>query len=193
MRVILTLPYYAAQGLLETELAILSHDQVTSSTPESAPFTLLISPPHQREDVSVSTDLTYSFEEYLCIYSDDENEMRNAAPVPTLSEIRNIMKSETLSMSRTDENTISIYERKILRFIFGGIQEIGTWQRRSNFELYQSYKESDIVNFIKIQRIKWAGHIVRMDVDRTTKKKSSKPNQLAHGEKAGQIFDGLMA
>ncbi|GFU80734.1 uncharacterized protein TNCV_514611 [Trichonephila clavipes] len=41
---------------------------------------------------------------------------------------------------------------------------------RSNFELYQLYKKSDIANFIKIQRIKWAGHVVRMDEDRTTKK-----------------------
>ncbi|GFU71038.1 hypothetical protein TNCV_1215641 [Trichonephila clavipes] len=38
---------------------------------------------------------------------------------------------------------ISIYERKILRSIFGGIQENGTW-RRSNLEPYHSYKESDI-------------------------------------------------
>ncbi|GFV13862.1 uncharacterized protein TNCV_523411 [Trichonephila clavipes] len=30
--------------------------------------------------------------------------------------------------------------------------------------------ESDIVNFIKIQRIKWAGQVVRVDEDRTTKK-----------------------
>ncbi|GFX97648.1 hypothetical protein TNCV_2842081 [Trichonephila clavipes] len=58
---------------------------------------------------------------------------------------------------------ISIYERKILRIIFGGIQENGTWRRRSNLELYQSYKEFDIVNFIKVQRIKWAGHVVRME------------------------------
>ncbi|GFS52608.1 uncharacterized protein TNCV_4852351 [Trichonephila clavipes] len=55
------------------------------------------------------------------------------------------------------------------RFIFGGIQENGTWRRRSNLELYQSYKESGIVSVIKIQ-IKWAGHIVRMDEDCTTKK-----------------------
>ncbi|GFX98136.1 uncharacterized protein TNCV_4907811 [Trichonephila clavipes] len=79
-------------------------------------------------------------------------------------------------MSRTDENMISIYERKILRFLFGGIQENEIWSRRSNLDLYQSYKESDIVNFIKIQRIKWAGHVVRMDGNRTTKK-SSMPNQ----------------
>ncbi|GFV38731.1 uncharacterized protein TNCV_4420991 [Trichonephila clavipes] len=75
-------------------------------------------------------------------------------------------------MSRTDENMISIYERKISRFIFGGIQENGTRRIRSNLELYQSYKESD-VNFIKIQRIKWAGHVIRMNEDRTIKKVSN--------------------
>ncbi|GFU18836.1 uncharacterized protein TNCV_1085751 [Trichonephila clavipes] len=43
-------------------------------------------------------------------------------------------------------------------------------RRRSNFELHQLYKEPVIVNFIKIQRIKCAGHVVRMDENRTTKK-----------------------
>ncbi|GFX72186.1 uncharacterized protein TNCV_1954621 [Trichonephila clavipes] len=73
-------------------------------------------------------------------------------------------------MSRTDESMMCICERRILRFIFGGIQENGTWRRRSNLELYRSYKESDIINFIKIQRIKWAGHVIRMKEDRATKK-----------------------
>ncbi|GFS56833.1 uncharacterized protein TNCV_2222401 [Trichonephila clavipes] len=73
-------------------------------------------------------------------------------------------------MSRTDEIMISIYERSILRFIFGGVHKNGMWRRRSNLELYQSYKESEIVNFIKIQRIKWTGHVVRMDENRTTEK-----------------------
>ncbi|GFT07663.1 uncharacterized protein TNCV_4045911 [Trichonephila clavipes] len=95
-------------------------------------------------------------------------------------------------MSRTDENMISIYKRKILRFILKGIQENGTWRRSNYFELYRSYKESDIVNFIKIQRIKWAGHAIRMNEDRATKK-SSMVNQLVYEEKAGQISDGLMA
>ncbi|GFW61048.1 uncharacterized protein TNCV_4872581 [Trichonephila clavipes] len=34
----------------------------------------------------------------------------------------------------------------------------------------RSHKESDIVNFIKIQGIKWAGHVIRLNEDRTTKK-----------------------
>ncbi|GFV51131.1 hypothetical protein TNCV_4744081 [Trichonephila clavipes] len=66
-------------------------------------------------------------------------------------------------------------------------------KRRSNLELYRSYKESDIVNFIKMQRIKWEGHVVRMNEDSTTLKKSSMRNQLAHEQRAGQILDGLMA
>ncbi|GFT92480.1 uncharacterized protein TNCV_1053801 [Trichonephila clavipes] len=90
------------------------------------------------------------------------------------------------------ENIISIYKRKILRCIFRGIQENGTWRRRSNFELYRSYKEPDIVNFIKVQRIKWAGHIVRMDEDHTTKKVfNAKP--IGTRRKGSQILDGLMA
>ncbi|GFW59187.1 uncharacterized protein TNCV_2781181 [Trichonephila clavipes] len=49
-------------------------------------------------------------------------------------------------------------------------KKCGTWRRRSNLELYHSYKESDIVNFIKVQRMKWAGLVDRMDEDRTTTK-----------------------
>ncbi|GFV58924.1 uncharacterized protein TNCV_1811731 [Trichonephila clavipes] len=73
-------------------------------------------------------------------------------------------------MSRADENRmVSIYERKILRYIFGGIHENGTWRRRSNLELNRSYKESDIVNFFKIQRVKLAVYVIRMNEDLTIK------------------------
>ncbi|GFW09633.1 uncharacterized protein TNCV_3997391 [Trichonephila clavipes] len=72
-------------------------------------------------------------------------------------------------MSRADEIMITIYERKSLRFICGGIQENGKW-RRLNLELCQSYKDSDIVNFIKLPRIKWAGRVIKMNEDRTTEK-----------------------
>ncbi|GFU48092.1 uncharacterized protein TNCV_3572581 [Trichonephila clavipes] len=47
--------------------------------------------------------------------------------------------------------------------------------KKSNLELYRSYKESDIVNFIKIQRIKWAGHVIRMNEDHTTKRAFNAP------------------
>ncbi|GFU81817.1 uncharacterized protein TNCV_3380771, partial [Trichonephila clavipes] len=45
------------RGLLATDHVILNHGQVTWTTPELAP-PLLTTTPHQREDVSASTDLT---------------------------------------------------------------------------------------------------------------------------------------
>ncbi|GFU55723.1 uncharacterized protein TNCV_1488351 [Trichonephila clavipes] len=44
-------------------------------------------------------------------------------------------------MSRTDGN-ISIYEKKILRIIFGEIKGNSTWRRRSNLEFYHACKEN---------------------------------------------------
>ncbi|GFV87124.1 hypothetical protein TNCV_5113421 [Trichonephila clavipes] len=89
-------------------------------------------------------------------------------------------------------HTLAIINTSVVRLSTNSLEN-GTRRRRSNFELFHSYKEFDIANFIKIQQIKWAGHVVRMDEDRTTKK-SSMPYELAHGEeKSGQILDGLMA
>ncbi|GFT24338.1 uncharacterized protein TNCV_3252001 [Trichonephila clavipes] len=63
-----------------------------------------------------------------------------------------------------------VREAKKLKFRPEGIQENGTWRRRSNFELYKLYKESDIGNFMKIQRIQWSGHAVKMDENRSAEK-----------------------
>jgi hypothetical protein len=65
---------------------------------------------------------------------------------------------------------LSLFERKVLRCIFGVKQENGTWQKRYNYELYEIFNESNIVNYIKVTRLAMAGHLVRMDSDRTVKK-----------------------
>jgi hypothetical protein len=45
----------------------------------------------------------------------------------------------------------------------------GQW-RRYNFELYKLYDEPDLVKYIKINRLKWAGHDMRMDNNRINKR-----------------------
>jgi hypothetical protein len=50
------------------------------------------------------------------------------------------------------------------------VQDKGQWRRRCNFELYKLYDEPDLVKCIKINRLKWAGHIMRMDNNRITKR-----------------------
>jgi hypothetical protein len=50
------------------------------------------------------------------------------------------------------------------------VQDKGQWRRRCNFELYKLYDEPDLVKCIKINRLKWAGQIMRMDNNRITKR-----------------------
>lgn len=78
--------------------------------------------------------------------------------------------SETWTLAQKDENAIGVFERRILRTIFGGKLVDGVWHRRSNLELYQAFREPDVIKFIKIQRMKWAGHVIRMNSERSTLK-----------------------
>jgi hypothetical protein len=60
---------------------------------------------------------------------------------------------------------------RILRKIFGPVQnEDGSWRIRMNHELNELIENADIVRFIKIRRIAWLGHVMRMDEKRTPKR-----------------------
>jgi hypothetical protein len=58
----------------------------------------------------------------------------------------------------------------LLRCSFGAKQENGPWRIRYKYELYEIFNEPNIVNYIKVKRLAWAGHLVRMNDDRTLKK-----------------------
>jgi hypothetical protein len=70
--------------------------------------------------------------------------------------------AETWVLSKADELRLGVFERKILRRIYGPICEEATRRSRYNEELYCLYDETDLVTTIKITRLRWAGHIVRM-------------------------------
>jgi hypothetical protein len=62
------------------------------------------------------------------------------------------------------------WERKILRKIYGPTKENGQWRIKTNEELVTKYKAPDIVNLIKIRRLEWIGHVVRMNETKSVKK-----------------------
>ena len=62
--------------------------------------------------------------------------------------------SETWVLSKSDETILSVFERNILRAIFGPTNENGECRIKYNYELYTLYKESDIVIYIKINRLR---------------------------------------
>jgi hypothetical protein len=79
--------------------------------------------------------------------------------------------SETWILTEKVEMRLRIFERQILRKIFGPIQ-IGKDIRRirNNAELDQVINGAYIVRFIKVQRVKWLGHIQRTDTSRIAKR-----------------------
>ena len=83
--------------------------------------------------------------------------------------------SEKWTLSKTNEWRLSLFERKVLRCIFGAKQENETWRKRYSYELYETFNEPNIANYIKVNRLAWAGHLMCMNNDRILKKFST-PN-----------------
>jgi len=52
-----------------------------------------------------------------------------------------------------------VFERKVLRKIFGPTKERGvTWRIESNNELDELIRQKNIINHKKAQRLSWFGH-----------------------------------
>jgi hypothetical protein len=76
----------------------------------------------------------------------------------------------TRTLTSKIEKMLMTWERKILRKIYGPTKENGQWRIKTNAELITKYKAQDIVNVVKIQRLEWLGHVVRMNETRSVKK-----------------------
>ena len=59
-----------------------------------------------------------------------------------------------MDSEKKDEQQINIWERKVLRRIFGPVNDRGEWELRTNEEIYELYNELDLVTVIKVQRLK---------------------------------------
>jgi len=78
--------------------------------------------------------------------------------------------SETWTLTKSDENLLRIFEGKILQRIYGPVQEGDICRIRNNEELNRSINGEDIVEFIKAQRMRWLGHVKRMEVGAMARK-----------------------
>ena len=73
-------------------------------------------------------------------------------------------------MTKKEEQALLIFERKIFKRMYGPKYENGEWKSRTNRELEEMSKAENIVKWIKGQRIRWLGHLDRMEEDRMPKK-----------------------
>jgi len=67
--------------------------------------------------------------------------------------------SETWVLKETIIQELLVFERKILRRIFGPTKENKIWSIKTNEELDKPIKLKNIFNHIKVQRLSWLGHV----------------------------------
>jgi len=65
---------------------------------------------------------------------------------------------------------LMIFERKIMRKIFGPTRTDGYWRIKTDQEINDRLKGQDIIGFVKKQRLDWLGHVEHMAEDNIAQK-----------------------
>jgi hypothetical protein len=75
---------------------------------------------------------------------------------------------ETWSLPLREEQRLRLLENRVLRRIFGPKRDeaTGEWRRLHNEELNDAYSSPNIIRAIKSRRMRWAGHVARMEAKR---------------------------
>jgi len=74
-----------------------------------------------------------------------------------------VFSFETRAHKESIIQRLSVFERKILRKIFGPTKEgNGIWRIKTNKELDELINHRNIMNYFKTQRLSWFGHVNRM-------------------------------
>jgi hypothetical protein len=75
---------------------------------------------------------------------------------------------ETWSLTLREEHRLRVFENRVLRRIFGPKRDevMGEWRTLHNEERHILYSSPDIIRQIKSRRMRWAGHVARMEEER---------------------------
>jgi hypothetical protein len=118
----------------------------------------------------MTADRAYSAYEYIELLR-SKRLSRNTKLKICKTLIRPILSyvSETWTLTVKEMNALRMSERKIIRKIYGPIKEGDSWRIRTNKEVKDILQGADIVKFIKSSRIRWYGHVERMQNQRMPK------------------------
>jgi len=69
--------------------------------------------------------------------------------------------SETWTLTKRDRKQLNIFERKVHRRILGPLydNEKENWRILTNKEIYASVKKPTIIEAIRLNRLRWFGHV----------------------------------
>jgi hypothetical protein len=75
---------------------------------------------------------------------------------------------ETWSLTLREERRLRVFKNRVLRRVFGPKRDevTGEWRKLHNEKLNDLYPLPNIVQVVKLRRMRWAGHVVHMGEDR---------------------------
>ena len=104
---------------------------------------------------------------------------------PLLSECKIVVHGcEAWSFTLREERRLMVFENMILRQRCGPKRDAnGEWRRLHNEKLHSLYHSPNVVRLIKSRRLRWAGHVARMEESRSAfKMLTGKPTERDLGE-----------
>jgi hypothetical protein len=73
---------------------------------------------------------------------------------------------ETCSLTLREEHRLGFFEKRVLRIFGPKREEDGSWRKLPDDELHSLYSSPNIIRVIKSRRMRWAGHVARMEEGR---------------------------
>jgi hypothetical protein len=68
-------------------------------------------------------------------------------------------------LTKREENQLLVFERMVLRTMYGPKLENGVYRRRYNFEFQRDLNSSCIINIVKTNRLRYAGNMIERPED----------------------------
>jgi len=80
--------------------------------------------------------------------------------------------SETWTLVKRDRKQLNIFERKVYRRILGPVyrNEKENWRILTNKEIHARVKKPTMIETIRLNRLRWFGHVQRMEENRIPKR-----------------------
>ena len=97
--------------------------------------------------------------------SDDRNLKRIGGAVATFSFVAKRTFQTSKPFIRRNGNNLRVFENTVLRRIHGtnGNEVTGEWRKLHKEELNDLYCSPNIIRLVKSRRMRWAGHVARME------------------------------